>query len=333
MATMESEFNYISELSMGYWKSQALIVAVDLGIFTRLHEKEASAAVIAKSLKTDKRATELLLNSLVGLELLTKQGNSFSNTECSERFLVEKQPMYQGYRILLSRNLWDNWTNLRKAVKTGKPVAFVNAKKKADPKRRNIFISSMHDFATFKSKLIAAKLDLSGRRKLLDLGGGPGTYSVEFVKTNPELEAMVFDLKNVLTITRRFLKKAGTGKRVKTIEGECLSDDYGKNLYDVVFISNLLHMYDEKVCMQIIKKCKTALTSKGLIVIHDFMLDSTMTQSPFSAIFSLNMLLGTHGGRNYSVEEYKTWLKKAGFEDNNDIQIDKDSILITGVKK
>ncbi len=332
MNSKESQFDYISELSLGYWKSQALIVGVELGIFSVIYKKELSSSVISRLIKCDKKATELLLNALTGLGFLKKSGSRFKNSVIANRFLVKGQPLYQGNRIQLAKNLWDNWSKLGLAVKSGKPVAFDKAKKQADPKRLDVFISAMHDFATFKSKLMAEKLDLSGCTTLLDLGGGSASYSIELVKANPGLEAVVFDMEDVIKITKRFINRAGVSKRVRTQAGECLSDHYGEDLYDIVLISNILHMYDHDVNMGIIKKCKRALKENGMVVIHDFMLDSSMTKSLFSAIFSLNMLLGTHGGRNYSFKEYMDWLKSAGFRRLNNSQLDANSVLIIGFK-
>ncbi|MGR3221112.1 MAG: methyltransferase [Candidatus Anammoxibacter sp.] len=329
---MQSQFDYISDLSMGYWKSQVLIVAVEFKIFTLLHKTTLSASDISKQIKADKRATEMLLNALVGLRLLSKKGRLFKNNAISNIFLVEKLPYYQGDRIRLTKNLWDNWTKLGKAIKSGKPVSFINACKKVDPKRRKVFISAMRDFSVLKSKLVAEKLDLSGRELLLDLGGGPGSYAIEFVKSNPKLNAVVYDLNGVTKITKKYISDAKLTKRIKTMEGECVNGSYGKELYDVIFISNLLHMYDENINLGIIRKCKQALKSKGMIVIHDFLLDASMTESPFGAIFSLNMLVGTHGGRNYSDNEIKGWLNKSGFVKARKTMVDADTGMIIAFK-
>ena len=333
MKTKQSQFDYIYDISMGYWKSQVLIVATELKIFTLLSRSERTAFAISRLVKADKRAIELLLNALVGLGFLSKKGLNYKNSMISANFLVEGKPLYQGNHILLSRNLWDNWGKLGRAIKTGKPVSFVGAGKKADPKRVKVFITAMRDFSVLKSKKIAKKLDLSGSKLLLDLGGGPGSFAIEFVKSNPGLNGVVFDLKEVVKLTKKFISDANLTKRIKTVAGECINDSYGTDLYDVVFVSNLLHMYDEKINIQIIKKCQKALKKNGMIVINDFILDSSMTQSTFASIFSLNMLVGTHGGRNYSDKEMSGWLKKTGFRNLNKINIDVDSSMLVGVKK
>lgn len=333
MKTTQSQFDYISEISSGYWKSQVLMVAVGMGIFSLLHCKGGvSALSVSRSIKADRRATVMLLDALVGLKFLSKRGGVYRNSPMSDKFLVAGRPLYQGDRICLSRNLWDNWTLLGRSVKTGRAVAFINAGKKVDQKRRKVFISAMRDFAVLKSRQLAGKLDLADKKLLLDLGGGPGSYAIEFVKANAGLHAVVFDLKGVTKITGRFIRDAGLDGRITTVDGECVGDDYGREAYDVVFVSNLLHMYDEDINRNILVKCKDALQKGGMVVVHDFMLDSSMTHPPFAALFSLNMLTGTHGGRNYSKKEITGWLREAGFRKLKCIDLEPDSSVVMGVK-
>ncbi len=332
MKTIKSQFDYISDLSAGYWKSQVLIVAVEFEIFTKLYRSEKSIVSLASQIKAEKRATEMLLNALAGLGFLSKKGDMFKNRQIADRFLVKGRPMYQGNRILLFGNLWDNWGKLNRAVKTGGPVSFDNVGEEVDPARRRVFISAMRDFAVLKSKEVAKSLDLSGCKLLLDLGGGPGSFAIEFVKLNPGLNAVVFDLEGVTEITMEYINEAKLEKRISTINGECLGGSYGKGLYDVVFVSNLMHMYDEKINIKIAKKCLAALKDNGRVVVHDFLLDNSMTAPEFAVLFSLNMLTATHGGRNYSASEITKWLQQVGFENLQRINLSSGSGMIIGTK-
>ena len=332
MKTIESQFDYISDLCAGYWKSQTLIVAIEFEIFTKLYKSGKSAILLARQIKSDKRATEMLLNALTGLGFLSKKGDMFKNRQISDRFLVKGRPMYQGNRILLSGNLWDNWGKLNRSVKTGGPVAFDNVCDEVDPERRRVFISAMRDFSVLKSKEVAKSVDLSDCKLLLDLGGGPGSFAIEFVKANSGLNAVVFDLEGVTEITNAYINEAKLEKRISTINGECLTDSYGKGLYDVVFVSNLLHMYDEKINLKIVKKCLAALRCAGRIIVHDFLLDNSLTTPGFASLFSLNMLTATHGGRNYSANEITKWLRQVGFGNLQQINLSSDSGLVIGTR-
>ncbi|MBT6562470.1 MAG: hypothetical protein HON76_08085, partial [Candidatus Scalindua sp.] len=142
------DVQYINDISYGYWKAQALFVASELDLFTFIGELGKSSKAIAKKYGTDPRATEMLLNALVSLKLLTKSRDIFSNTAVSRRCLSKNGPAYQGDRIKHFHNMWDYWSKLGTAVKSGKPTAFKDAKKGVDKKRLREFISAMHNTAT-----------------------------------------------------------------------------------------------------------------------------------------------------------------------------------------
>lgn len=325
--------NYIFGMAYGFWKSQIAFTAVESGLFTLLSDGGRTAREIALQIKTDKRATEMLLNALAALGLLRKSKDKFFNTPLSNQYLVQGKQFYMGDSIHHMHNLWDNWSKLTRSIKTGKPVAFKNAKKKFDAGRTRAFIAAMQNYGKTVAPEIAKRLDLKGCHKLLDLGGGPGAYSIEFARRNRLLNATIFDLKDVTRLAKKYIKDAGMQERVSTVVGDCLKDDYGANLYDVAFVSNLLHIYEPKINLEILKKCRKSLIDNGRIVIHDFVLDKTKTQPQFGTIFSLQMLLGTMGGASYSEQEYRDWLEKAGFKAIKRINLPSDSALLIGVKK
>ena len=320
-------------MAYGFWKSQIAFTAVESGLFTLLSDGERTASEIASQIKTNKRATEMLLNALVALGLLRKANDKFFNTPISNQYLVQGKPFYMGDSIHHMHNMWDNWSKLAKAIKTGKPVAFDGAGKRPDAHRTRDFIAAMQNIAKTKATEVAKRLNLRGYYKVLDLGGGPGTYSIEFARRNPRLNAIVFDLKDVIRLAKRYIKDAGMQDRISTIAGDCLKNDLGATLYDVVLVSNLLHAYDPETNIEILKKCWKSLADNGRVVIHEFVLNRAKTHPQFGTIFSLNMLLGTIGGASYSEQEYRDWLTKAGFKAIKRINLSSDSALLIGVKK
>ena len=327
-----NDVQYINDLSYGYWKAQALFVANDLDMFTLIGERGKSSKVISKKLGTDHRATEMLLNALVSLKLLSKSKEIFSNKAISRRCLSKNGLAYQGDRIKHFHNMWDYWSGLGRAVKSGKPTAFYNAKKGADKKRLREFISAMHNTATVQADELYTKLQIKNRSRLLDLAGGQGSYSVKFAKKNRNLKAVVFDLPDVIMLTRDHIKESSMTGQVTTKAGNCLEDNLGKELYDIVLVSHLLHAYDASENQKILKKCWDSLVKDGIVVIQEFILNHSKTMLPFGTLFSLNMLMGTQGGSSYSAVEMKEWLKKAGFKKLKRIDLNMDSGLITGSK-
>ncbi len=327
-----NDVSYINEISYGYWKAQALFVASELDLFTLIGERGKMVSAITKKLGTDPRATEMLLNALVSLKLLAKSRDIFSNTAISKRCLSKNGPAYQGDRLKHFHNMWDYWSGLGTAIKSGKPTSLYNAKKGVDRHRLREFISAMHNTATVQADEIYTKLKIKKRSRLLDLAGGQGSYSVKFAKRNRNLKAVVFDLPDVIKLTKEHIKESGMTGQVTTKAGNCLEDSVGKGLYDMVLVSHLLHAYDASENQKILKKCWDSLIKDGIVVIQEFILNPSKTMPPFGTLFSLNMLMGTQGGSSYSAVEMNEWLKKAGFKNLKRIELGMDSGLIIGKK-
>ncbi len=323
---------YIQELGYGYWKSQVLFVAVEMGTFTLLGGDGKNCKTLSGELGTNPRSTEMLLNALVSLGFLKKVKGIFRNTPLSRRYLVKGTTHYQGDRIHHFHNLWDSWSKLGDAVKSGKPTAFENAKEEVDDRRLRDFLKSMHNIASIQAEEVCSKLQVKEYRNLLDLGGGMGTYTVRFAKENPVLNATVFDLPAVIRITDEYIMESGLTERIKTHGGNCLKDSFGRERFDAVFVSNLLHIYKPAENRKILKKCWYSLTKKGIVLVQEFALNSAKTRPTFSTLFGLNMLVGTLGGEMYSEGEIKEWLVVAGFKKIKKITLNQDSNLIIGYK-
>ena len=327
------EVQYIYELSYGYWKSQVLFVAVEMGIFTLIGDKDKSYNIISKELGTNPRATEMILNTLVSLGFLKKVKGSFRNAPISRRYLIKDIPLYQGDRVHHFHNLWEFWSRLDVAVRTGKPTAFENVKEiDVGDHRLRDFLKSMHNIGSIQAEEICRKLRIKEYQKLLDLGGGQGTYAVRFAMENPEMMATVYDLPDVIKITRKFIGESGLQGRVKTQAGNCLEEDFGKERFDIIFVSNLLHIYNPAEIREILKKCWYSLMKKGIVVIQEFTLNLAKTRPTFGTLFRLNMLLGTVGGGMYAGGEIKEWLQMVGFKRVKKMTLSLDSNLIIGHK-
>ncbi len=323
---------YLNELSYGYWKSQVLFVAVEMDLFTLIKDTGKSCKDVTKKLRTDFRATEMMLNALVSLGLMSKIKGIYKNSVISNRYLIKSSPLYQGDRIRHFHNMWDYWSRLDVAIRTGKPTAYDNIGSKVDKKRLKEFILAMHNSGKVQAGEIFRRLHLEKYHKLLDLAGGQGTYAVSFIEKNPDMSAVVFDLPDVIKITREHIKKSGFTNRIATKAGNCLEDDFGKELYDIVLVSNLLHIYEPVENKKILKKCWDSLLKDGIVVIQEFILNTAKTKPDFSTFFSLNMLMGTNRGSSYSAVEMRNWLRKAGFKKIEKVNLGIDSGLIIGYK-
>ncbi len=311
----------LRELWGGFRAARVLLVANNYRIFNQL-TKPQSAREVSKKVNTDLRATEILLDALTGLGLLKKQNGKYSNTPLSDKFLVSGGPYYHGDILRHADVLWKNWSGLDEVLKTGKPYHKWH--------NQEAFILGMHNIASLKVKDVIKKIGLKGIKTALDLGGGPGTYSIEMAKKG--VEVTLFDRPETIKIARRVIKDSRfkIQDSIRFIQGDFLEDDFGRD-YDLILISQVLHAYSEKDSIKVIRKCRRALNQGGRIVIQEFFINEQRTAPVQSALFSVNMLVNTEGGRCYTPEELKGWLKNAGFKDIK-IKLLEDSVLVEGIK-
>lgn len=228
------DFMPLAMYAAGFQVSKIILLANDLNIFTVLAAKPLTVAQVTKRLKSDRRATEILLNALVALEILKKRGGCYSNTPLTKTYLVESAPDYRGNILKHFHHLWEDWADLGYALKRGRPRRI---KKREllfkNPELNHQFILGMDNIARDTAEVLVEKLDLAGVRRMLDLGGGPGTYSEVFSRENPGLEATVFDLPLTVRTTRRLIRERGLAARVKIQAGDFNTDPIGSD-FDLI---------------------------------------------------------------------------------------------------
>jgi hypothetical protein len=307
------DFSDLNRLSNGFILSRIIQVAVRLKIFDEIETQGSTSEEIASCINTNPRATELFLNALVAIPLLSKESGKYFNTEISRTYLVKNSPKYFGGMIVFEHNLWDLWGKLEESVRTGKPSRRFDMFQNTEAETEN-FILAMHSLVNARgdAEVVSHLLDLRWAKSLIDIGSGPGTYPIEFIKKYPQLEITIFDLPGTLSVTRKVLEKEHKTGQISIFEG-----DYRKNKipegFDVAFLSNIIHSENETTNQDLMINIYEALNIGGLLVIKDHILDEDLTSPAVGAIFSITMLLATNG-RDYSFKEVSTWLKKAGFK-------------------
>jgi len=302
----------------GFWSARVILTANNLRVFDQLKTLK-SACDLAASIKTDARATEILLDALTGLGLLKKTKNTYRNSPMANRLLVSGTPYYQGDILRHADNLWTNWSNLDEIIKTGQPARKIF--------EADAFIRGMHNVAVMKAKKVVKLIELTEVKKALDLGGGPGTYSLEMAKKVDSVT--LYDLPATVVIAKDIVGKSGI-TNISFVEGDFVTDAIGGK-YDLIFISQVLHSFSCSTNMRILEKVFNALNPIGLVVIHEFLLDKDLTSPVQGSLFSVNMLVNTHGGRCYSVPEMKGWLSSLGLRQVGHVKME-DSVLVFGRK-
>lgn len=295
------QFQDFMRLAGGFRASRVILTANNLAVFEHLKTPKTSKEV-AKKLGTDQRATEILLDAVTSLGLLTKTGAKYGNAAPARKFLQKESLWYQGDMLRHFDALWKSWSGLDEVVKTGLP-------NRVGGRDYEAFIRAMHNNAVFRAKDVISCIDLRRVKKALDLGGGPGTYSVELARRG--VSVTLFDLPETLAVSKKILREE-KGRNIDFLSGDYYSDDIGMG-YDLVFISHIFHSMSEKNCLALLEKSRNALNPNGKIAIHEFFLEKDRAHPIPGALFSVNMLVNTPAGRSYTAEEMKVWLSKAGF--------------------
>jgi len=296
----------------GFRDSRVLLTAVELDVFTALG-KRADGIEVAGKLGTEPRAIELLLNALVGLGLLTKHDGKFANTPTSARYLVAGARDDSRAAIMHTVYLWPAWSTLTECIKKGTSVT-TRETGRGDEAWTEAFIAAMQKNATLRAPTVARAVGLDGVRRILDVGGGSGAYSIAFARAKKDLTADILDVERVVPIALRHIHVAGLSDRVKARVGDLYSDNYGSD-YDLVLLSAICHMLSPEENRAVLAKAYAALAPSGRVVIQDFILFPDKTGPKIGVLFAINMLVGTRAGNSYSEQEYTSWLRDAGFKD------------------
>jgi hypothetical protein len=297
---MDENVTWLSDLSWGYRAARVLHVANEIDLFTGLSDKEMTLEEISQTCSTKPDMTGKLLIACTAMGLLEKGGSRYRNTELSNTYLVRGRELYQGNIIAHSGKVCNFWNSLEDEVRiTARP------EKKPGREHRN-FIMGMHNIAVAgRAETFTDHIDLSGRKKLLDVGGGPGTYSIAACGRFPKLKAVVFDLPETITIAKEVIAAEGMQDRVTTQAGNWETDTFGED-NEVVLFSNILHGPGSKAEMKL-KKAYDSMESGGLLLVQDFLLNDEKTGPLIPALF--NVMVGA-----YSRCELLSLIKQAGFE-------------------
>ncbi|MHC4109468.1 MAG: methyltransferase [Planctomycetota bacterium] len=296
---MDDKAAWLSDLSWGYRAARVLHVANEIDLFTTLSDKEMTLDEISQSCSTKPDMTEKLLIACTAMDLLEKRGPQYRNTELSNTYLVRGRELYQGDIIAHSGKVCIFWNSLEDEVRIT-----TRGEKKPEDEHRD-FIMGMHNITVAgRADVFINNIDLTGRRKLFDVGGGPGTYSIAACRRYPELEAVVFDLPETISITKEVIATEGMQDRVSTQEGNWDTDAFGEG-NDVVLLSNVLHGPGSKTEIKL-KKAYDSMVDGGLLLVQDFLLNDEKTGPLIPALF--NIMVGA-----YPICELLSIIKETGF--------------------
>jgi SAM-dependent methyltransferase len=304
---MESRDRIMGEAN--FWTSRVMLTAAELDVFTHLDEGTLTSFQLAERIGCDVRALERLLNALAALDLLKKEGDLFS-LSAEGRLLSSKHPETMLPMLLHFNGLWHAWGQLTTVIKKGKPAS--RAGGETDEAFRKAFIGAMDAASLELSFRIADAFDGARFTRLLDIGGASGTYTRAFLRKNERLTAVLFDLPGVIPIAREKMEAEGLSGRVALVAGDYNKDPLPTGC-DLALLFAVIHQNSPEENLALFRKIHGVLEPGGVLLIRDFIMDSSRTAPKSGTLFSLNMLINTPGGDTYTFDEISASLKDAGF--------------------
>jgi SAM-dependent methyltransferase len=302
----------IMAVARAFMRSRIILTAAELDLFTIIHDSVTSAEKIAERSGLDLRALERVLDCLVTFGLLDKDGGAYSLTGEGASY-SSKHPASALPMLLHMSRLWVSWSDLTEIVQKG-PGSVQKPPGPMDIDSRRSFIGAMHVIGRVLSEEIAGSLDLRGYRKLLDIGGGSGTYTIAFLRHNHQLKAILFDLKDVIPLASERLSSEGLLDRVELIAGDFYSGELPGGC-DLALLSAIIHQNSPQQNLELYRKAYRSLEPGGMLLIRDHIMDERRTRPSEGAMFAINMLVNTQGGDTYTFHEVEQGLKEAGFTD------------------
>ncbi|HLZ35631.1 MAG TPA: methyltransferase [Nitrospira sp.] len=303
-------FDQFRDALSAYRLPRVILTALELKLFTVLGTRTRMLPELARELKVSERGLSILCRNLAMAGLLHKKGIQYRNSRLAATALNAEDAAYRGNYLDLITSHWADWMRLTESVRSGEPL---DKDEPEAPDYRRKFTWAMHHRTLETAPMIAAQIPLKRAKTLLDLGGGPGTYAMAFLARNPGLRATVCDRPAALDVAREIAATHKAAARLSYLPLDLLMEDIPGS-FDVIWYSNVLHIYSPEQNQAIFRRAKAALAPGGRIIIQDAFLHDREGLFPEEAsLFAVSMLLFTETGNTYSVAETTTWLKEAGF--------------------
>jgi len=301
----------VLRLANNFMESRILLSAAELNLFTVLNSGPLSAQEVAARINADLRALTVLLDALSAIGLLIKRGETYRCTNSIHSILSKDTPSSILPMVLHAAHLWKRWTNLTNVVQ-GTLVSKDGDRPSRSADELRAFIEAMHVIAAPRAQEFVVAANPGSAKALLDVGGASGTYTMAFLRAVPEMKATLFDKPEVIEMARERLRDAGMLDRVTLVPGDFYQDELPSG-NDLAFVSAIIHQNSPGQNLDLFNKVFRSLNRKGRILIRDHVMEPDRIHPKEGAIFAVNMLLGTPGGRTYTFEEIKTGLSRAGF--------------------
>jgi len=328
----------ILQTGMAFWASKTLLSAIELNVFTELSNGSRTLDDLSSKLGLHPRSAKDFLDALVALEFLSRKNGFYSNTPETNLFLDRNKHSYIGGILeMANHRLYPFWGHLTEALQTGLPQ---NEAKSgdvgifetlySDQQRLKEFLSAMTGISHGANVAIAKQFSWSSYQSFVDIGTAQGDLAVQIALENPHLKGIGLDLPEVKPIFEDFTHQAGVANRVSFYPCDFFKHDFPKT--DVILMGHILHDWDLKTKKMLITKAYDALPTGGALVVYDAIIDDDRSQNAFGLLMSLNMLIETNGGFDYTGQDCSKWMLEAGFQSTRVEHLVGPDSMVIGIK-
>jgi hypothetical protein len=328
----------ILQTAFAFWPSKVLLSAVEVGVFTELARGPEAFDALSGRLGLHPRSARDFLDTLVALGFLQRDGEWYSNTPETALFLDRRKPSYIGGMFeMANHRLYPFWAHLTEALRTGQPQNELKGGGPglfetlyADPARLKEFLAAMTGLSRGANMAIARQFPWKDYRTFVDVGTAQGDLAVQIALANPHLEGMGFDLPEVAPIFEEYAQQAGIADRVRFVPGSFFDDDLPRT--DVVTMGHILHDWDLPTKKMLIRKAFEAIPAGGALIVYEAIIDDARSTNAFGLMMSLNMLIETPGGFDYTGADCVGWMKEAGFSSARVEHLLGPDSMVVGIK-
>ncbi len=329
---------HILKTGLAFWASKTLLSAVEMEVFTELAKEPESLDSLAGRLGLHPRSSRDFLDALVALGFLERHNGNYSNTPETNLFLDKHKPSYMGGMLEMANSrLFGHWNRLTAALRTGKqqnesapgdPEVFATLY--ADPNRLKTFLRAMTGISHGANTVIASKFQWSKYKSVADCGAAQGDLIVQVAFRNPHLACTGFDLTEVAPIFEEYVESHGLSSRVQFQGGNFFQQPLPKA--DVIMMGHILHDWNLEEKKMLIRKAYEAIPEGGAFIAYDALIDDDRSKGAFGLLMSLNMLVETPGGFDYTGADCIGWMKETGFRETRIEHLVGPDSMVIGIK-
>jgi SAM-dependent methyltransferase len=308
----------VMQLGTGFLGSKTLLSAIELGVFTELARGPRDAETLRLQLGLHPRSARDFFDALVALGMLKRTGTRYANTAETALFLDRNKSTYVGGILeMANARLYRFWGSLTEGLRTGKAQNEAKTGEDffgtlyADPQRLEGFLKAMTGLSLGSARAIAKKVPWKRYRTFVDVGCAQGGVAVEIALAHKHLTGMGMDLPVVRPVFEAYAKSRGVDGRLKFVPGDFFKEPLPSA--DVIIMGHILHDWNLEEKMMLLRKAYQALPPKGALIVHEALIDDDRKTNAFGLLMSLNMLIETHGGFDFTGADCRTWMKEAGF--------------------